>query len=453
MGTRNDGFEEYRKEYLENTPWRGSVNAKLDAAEPYHFFLTRIKDSHSTYGEDLSITFPELLDHSLGDLEHSLHINFMVELPWLLAQYAVTGRVNPSMTILYGVDDEDLGRPAKHLKLTAIRVKSPFPFGHHHTKMTIFFYKDKSLRFAIYTANLIESDWENRTQGVWVSPKCPYLGDEVPINYGESETLFKVDVLKYLNSYRQESIREWLVRIQQANLSKIKVCFVASVPGLDKTSSYGHPKLSKLIKENVTGDFSNWKLVAQCSSIGSLGNSPESWLFGDFARSLSETKIFGTYPVQVIYPSFNNVRQSLDGMAGGGCLPYQSSTHFKQLWLRKYLNQWKSDHRYRSKAVPHIKSYMKMAPDGKKIAWFLLTSANLSKAAWGQTTKEGVRPMSYEAGVLFLPRFTIGKNLFNVKKGGDTSGNKEEFPVPYDTPLTPYEDVDKIFLYDKCFNE
>ena len=51
-------FEEYRKEYLENTPWRGSVNAKLDAAEPYNFFLTRIKDSHPTYGEDLSITFP-----------------------------------------------------------------------------------------------------------------------------------------------------------------------------------------------------------------------------------------------------------------------------------------------------------------------------------------------------------------------------------------------------------
>ena len=131
---------------------------------------------------------------------------------------------------------------------------------------------------------------------------------------------------------------------------------MASIPGLDKTSSYGHTKLSRLIKENVTGDFSNWKLVAQCSSIGmsshfilkknwldcfcvsgSLGNTPESWLFGDFARSLLNTKTIGTYPVQVIYPSFNNVRQSHDGMAGGGCLPYQSSTHFKQLWLRKYL--------------------------------------------------------------------------------------------------------------------
>lgn len=51
-------FEEYKKEYLENTPWRGSVDAKLEAAAPYHFFLTRIKDSRSTYDEDLSVTFP-----------------------------------------------------------------------------------------------------------------------------------------------------------------------------------------------------------------------------------------------------------------------------------------------------------------------------------------------------------------------------------------------------------
>lgn len=51
-------FEEYRKEYLEDTPWRGSVNAKLDASDPYRFFLTRIKDCRSTYDEDLSITFP-----------------------------------------------------------------------------------------------------------------------------------------------------------------------------------------------------------------------------------------------------------------------------------------------------------------------------------------------------------------------------------------------------------
>lgn len=75
----------------------------------------------------------ELLDKSLGTLEHSLHVNFMIELPWLLAQYALSDIVNPSMTILYGVDDDDLRHPPKHLKLTAIQVKSPYPFGHHHT--------------------------------------------------------------------------------------------------------------------------------------------------------------------------------------------------------------------------------------------------------------------------------------------------------------------------------
>ena len=34
-------------------------------------------------------------------------------------------------------------------------------------------YSDDSVRIVVSTANLVPSDWENRTQGLWVSPKCP----------------------------------------------------------------------------------------------------------------------------------------------------------------------------------------------------------------------------------------------------------------------------------------
>lgn len=58
--------------------------------------------------------------------------------------------------------------------------------------------------------------------------------------------------------------------------------------------------------------------------------------------------------------------------------------------------------------MPHIKTYCRISPDHKHLAWFLLTSANLSKAAWGNSKTAGKNyVMSYEAGVLFLPKFLV----------------------------------------------
>lgn len=61
--------------------------------------------------------------------------------------------------------------------------------------------------------------------------------------------------------------------------------------------------------------------------------------------------------------------------------------------------------------MPHIKSYTRVSPDGKMAGYFLLTSANISKAAWGSINKgnRALRIMSYECGVLFLPKFVVSQ--------------------------------------------
>lgn len=64
---------------------------RLAKAGPYNFFLTAVRDSPPTHNEALSIRFHELLDPTLGDLDSSLQINFMVELDWLLEMYKVYG--------------------------------------------------------------------------------------------------------------------------------------------------------------------------------------------------------------------------------------------------------------------------------------------------------------------------------------------------------------------------
>lgn len=61
--------------------------------------------------------------------------------------------------------------------------------------------------------------------------------------------------------------------------------------------------------------------------------------------------------------------------------------------------------------MPHIKSYTRYSPDMKRIPWFVLTSANLSKAAWGTVGKDSHYIMNYEGGVIFIPKFVVRGNI------------------------------------------
>ena len=116
----------------------------------------------------------------------------------------------------------------------------------------------------------------------------------------------------------------------------------------------------------------------------------------------------------VVYPTEENIRTSSQGWGGGSCLPYNSNTHAKQPWLQRHLHEWRSG--VRSTAMPHIKSYTRLNEDASAAQYLLLTSANLSKAAWGQLQKQGSQLFirSYEAGVLLLPKFVV--SIDSVKK-------------------------------------
>lgn len=82
------------------------------------------------------------------------------------------------------------------------------------------------------------------------------------------------------------------------------------------------------------------------------------------------------------------------------------------LYIKKntfFFSQWKSDKIGRTQAMPHLKCYTRISPDESEIAWFFLTSANLSKGAMGKMLRNGtVQTLcNYEAGVLFLPQLIV----------------------------------------------
>ncbi|CAK9819513.1 Probable tyrosyl-DNA phosphodiesterase [Anthophora plagiata] len=392
----------------------GNFAMKYALSAPYHLFFTRVQKSKPTYDQQFTITFPEILDISLGEIR---------------------------------VDEEKLS-----LNITMLPINMPTKFGCHHTKIMILKYKDNGIRVVVSTANLYSDDWENRTQGLWISPHLPPLPESANPSDGESPTGFKKDLERYLNKYRQPVLTEWISAVRRADFSSVNVFFLASTPGRHKDVEYdfwGHRKLGYVLSKHakLPPDAPRWTLVAQSSSIGSLGPNYESWIQKEIVSSMSKENpsSLKSHPnFQFIYPSINNYKQSFDCRVGSCCLPYSLQTHSKQEWVESYMYQWKAARTARDRAMPHIKSYTRISPDFKKIPWFVLTSANLSKAAWGTVGKDSHYIMNYEAGVIFIPKFITGSTTFPIQE--EDKAGVPVFPIAYDLPPTKYESGDKPFV-------
>lgn len=194
--------------------------------------------------------------------------------------------------------------------------------------MMLLGYKDQSMRVVVSTANLYEDDWHNRTQGLWISDRLPPLPDGSDTTHGESPTQFRNELLKYLTTYKLPQIQPWLVRIRKCDFSAINVFLVTSVPGThhETTNGYahGHGRVSWLLSKYAASIEDTSPIVAQSSSLGSFGANPNVWLASEFVNSFRrDSQSVGLRkvpPIRVIYPSFNNVVGSHDGLLGGGCL-------------------------------------------------------------------------------------------------------------------------------------
>ena len=434
-------------------PDRGSgVQAKLRAAAPFNFFLTKVKDCPASHKAIDSLYMTDILHPSLGKLSTTLQINFMVDLDWLTMNYEATKTDQLPLVILYGAENPDLASSNLSSNIRAVRVKPKYPYGTHHTKMMVLVYEDNSVRVVVHTANLVPDDWMNRTQGIWLSDKCPRITDG---GSGESPTGFKASLLRYLKFYEVSVLQQFITCIQSCDMSHINTVFVSSVPNSHKDGAmcmWGHRAVAKLLRNNIPPSVSSWPVIVQCSSIGSLGLSPDMWLEHELGNSLSSnmSRSLTRSRVSVVYPSHNDVLSSYDGPLGGGCLPYSGQTAAKQPWLVDHMNHWRAEASNRTRAMPHIKTYTRTSPDNTEMAYFMLTSANLSKAAWGSVSKAGnsCLIMSYEAGVVWLPKFVTGEELFKTVQFKERNACSNMFPLHYDLPLTKFSEREKPWLYD-----
>lgn len=212
--------------------------------------------------------------------------------------------------------------------------------------------------------------------------------------------------------------------------------------------------------------------------------------------------------VQVVYPTEEEVRQSWEGWRAGTALPLRVQSCAE--WINARLHRWgsASDHEpgtatppaalqqqsrharrenavdvdgeggcttaavaesatstplrraaaaaYWQFAMPHIKSYAALSADRTHAHWLLLTSANLSQAAWGSLNggRNTGTPMScvqfgrsYELGVLYDGSSTVacagGEGFFSVtaqcQLSPPTAADAQSllYEVPLGAPLPP----------------
>ena len=134
------------------------------------------------------------------------------------------------------------------------------------------------------------------------------------------------------------------------------------------------------------------------SSVDSAGSfsSPSKQLLDQLAAAFHGDNAAGLprAPMVLLWPTSEEVRDSVEGYRAGGCMP--SSTKNVSRAPRAMLRKWSgpgSDYvTARRRAMPHIKTWSRVAANGRDVRWSLLSSSNLSGGAHGKRQKPGPDP-------------------------------------------------------------
>ncbi|CAI9087769.1 OLC1v1021938C1 [Oldenlandia corymbosa var. corymbosa] len=419
--------------------------------------------------------------------------NYMVDMDWLLSACPTVKKV-PHVLVIHGEGDGRLEYMKRNKPANWILHKPPLPisYGTHHSKAMILVYP-QGVRVIVHTANLIYVDWNNKSQGLWMQD-FPWKDN----NTESKRCGFETDLVDYLSSLKWPEFNANLPELgsfsinpsffKKFDYSSAMVRLIASVPGYHSGTNlkkWGHMKLRSVLQEcTFSEEFRKSPLIYQFSSLGSLD---EKWM-AEFAASMSagiseDRKPLGLGEPLIVWPSVEDIRTSLEGYAAGNAVP-SPVKNVEKPFLKKYWAKWKASHTGRCRAMPHIKTFLRY--NGQNLAWLLLTSSNLSKAAWGSLQKGNSQLMirSYELGVLFLPTsiksgcgFSCtealksangnsglqncpeekGTKLVTLDWRGNTAANSSteviQLPVPYELPPKPYTPEDVPWSWDRRYTK
>lgn len=452
------------------------------------FQLTRIRDLPPELNKD-TVTLPDLIGDPL--LSEIWEFNYLHSIPFLLSALDPDVRPLVNIHIIHGFWKRDDPRraalasdAAAHPNITLHTAYLPQPFGTHHTKMLILFRRDDTAQVIVHTANLIPHDWTNMTNAVWSSPRLPLLPvpdtSTTPNAAPGTPEAFKTTLLAYLSAYPASVHGPLTAALNRYSFAGIRAHLIASVPTPTTPSRtspsrqppsrppqvpFGWPSLPPALLTIPTSPSPAATIAIQISSIATLGPTP-SWLHQTLFPALAPSD-HHTVKWKVIFPTPSEIRASLDGYVSGTSIhtKTQSTQQGKQLaYLRPLFCRWDCGggrDAGRGRAAPHVKTYIRYGPEGPRgevrVEWALLTSANLSKQAWGDGgSKEGrVRVASYEMGVLVWPGLWGEGRVMEGVFGTDEAEAEGVVPLrmAYGWPLRGYGEGDEPWVATRGYEE
>ena len=429
---------------------------------PPSFYLSTIKNVKDPSNISLSIQ-----DVFSGNYHHAIICNFRIDHLWLVEQV-------PRLKQIPVICVEDLGNTERHstpseffdVNFIKHTPNMPSAYGCLHTKMAILQY-EQAIRIAVFTNNFIEQDWTCKSQGIWIqdfprwkkgefeaiqqAKENPFSSHDTFFGPVLSRYLTRLGTDKYQIDQKLENNTEikttWSSIIRRYDYRQARAALIPSVPGKFKDEAlnlYGQMRLRKLQREfqsisnNTTSTSSTSSkttttspfspatknvLCAQVSSIGSLTevflNEMKASLLGDELFSKDLTRL------TIAWPSQLSVRNSNQGWDAGKsiCMPLRNYKGFllgakgippSKHQTKSYLVQWRPVIP-RGLGMPHIKTYC-AEPINGIVPWVVLTSANMSKAAWGKLGKNQTQLniLSFEMGVLIRPELLANKIIFSA---------------------------------------
>ncbi|KAI1146678.1 tyrosyl-DNA phosphodiesterase [Nemania diffusa] len=477
---------------------RAKVRTRI--ASPFR--LTSIQDLSDDYNVG-AVSLNDLIGDPL--IAELWDFNYLHDIDFLMNHLDEDTRALTRVHVVHGFwKREDRNRlmlqeqAGHHKNVTLHTAYMPEMFGTHHSKMLVLLRHDDTAQVIIHTANMIAKDWTNMTDGAWISPLLTNLPSarQVAESHGTvgSGSRFKFDLLSYLRAYnRVRNVCGSLVEdLAKYDFSAVRGALIASVPGKHdveqepETTLWGWQALKETLK-SVPTQTGPSDIVAQISSIATLGAN-DTWLQRTLFDSLSTSRpppqsqqSSSARPqaprpsFKIVFPTADEIRRSLDGYASGASIhtKIQSAAQAKQLqYLRPLLHHWANDSAGgvspppgddggpgrrdagRRRAMPHIKTYIRHG--ARSLDWALLTSANISKQAWGEAVNKAgeVRVASWEIGVLVWPALLAGdveaemvgtfrtdepgENDDGTAAGGGGSAPLVGLRIPYDLPLQKY---------------
>lgn len=127
------------------------------------FFLSRCggHGDEAAAGAAPNMDFVDILHRRFGRIVRSLHIQYLVDVPWLVSQYQIANQ-DERMTVLAGkyTETSSSNVDKKKIDLLSIRARHSKYGRIHHAKMTILEYASGEMRVVLPSGNLCRNDWD-----------------------------------------------------------------------------------------------------------------------------------------------------------------------------------------------------------------------------------------------------------------------------------------------------